>query len=136
MTAPLPKHVSGEQVRMAILNARPGGVAKALLIDVTGLTPSQVSNGITWIRETSAAENLTPLIWTARNGYQFSEDPADWMNYEISQFRRVLTTMRRTLTGTLDPHKAKHPRDAFVKLALDNITSMISAAEFVVQQGP
>ncbi|WP_410585494.1 hypothetical protein [Amycolatopsis sp. lyj-108] len=134
MAAPIPRHVSGELVRVALLQARPGALTTAQLVEVTDLTPSQVANGIRWIRETAAAANLTPLIWTARAGYEFSDNPIDWMNYEISVFRRVLTVLLRLLQGTLDPHQAKTPRDRYAKMAISHVNTMIESLEYMTQQ--
>ncbi|KAK1177983.1 hypothetical protein B7755_007365 [Streptomyces sp. NBS 14/10] len=34
----------------------------------------------------------------------FSEDPADWIEYEKKQFQQILGRLTRMITGTLDPH--------------------------------
>ncbi|PZT71768.1 MULTISPECIES: hypothetical protein [unclassified Streptomyces] len=31
------------------------------------------------------AEHLTPIIWRRKDGYMFSDDPADWIEYEKKQ---------------------------------------------------
>lgn len=84
--------------------------------------------------ETAAAANLTPLTWTARAGYEFSDNPVDWVNYEITVFRRVLTRLLRLLQGTLDPHGAKTPRERFAKMAISHVKTMIESLEYVTQQ--
>ncbi|MEV6810245.1 hypothetical protein [Streptomyces sp. NPDC051132] len=43
----------------------------------TRLTRSQVGRGIRHVRDVVAAENLTPITWTRRDGFMFSDDPAD-----------------------------------------------------------
>lgn len=131
MTVPLPKHVTGEQVRFAIMTARPGGLHKKQLVHVTDLTPSQVTNGIVWIREVAASEHLTPLTYSRRHGYRFSDDPNDWADYERSEMRRVLTTILRTVKGTLDPHLARLPQDSWADMVRGHTTAMISSLEFI-----
>jgi hypothetical protein len=134
MTIPVAKHISGEQVRLALMTARPGGLTKTQLVDVTGLTPSQTANGLLWIKEVASAEHLTPMSWTARDGYRFSDDPVDWVGYEIGQLRRILTTLVRLITGTADPHRAALPQDPFARMLLKNTEGMISSLEFVINQ--
>ncbi|MEV5762851.1 hypothetical protein AB0L61_39585 [Streptomyces tendae] len=38
----------------------------------------------------------------------FSEDPADWIEYEKKQLAQILGRLARMTTGTLDPHLAHH----------------------------
>jgi hypothetical protein len=126
MTVPISKHISGEQVRLALMTARPSGLTKGQLTEATGLTPSQTSNGLLWIKEVAAAEHLTPMSWTARDGYRFSDDPVDWVGYEVAQLRRILTTLSRLITGTADPHRAALPQDPFARMLIKNTEGMIS----------
>ncbi|QES52810.1 hypothetical protein DEJ50_32185 [Streptomyces venezuelae] len=40
----------------------------------------------------------------------FSDDPADWIEYDKRQFRQILGRLTLVITGTLDPHLARYPR--------------------------
>ncbi|MCF1512312.1 hypothetical protein [Streptomyces glomeratus] len=48
------------------------------------------------LRDVGAAENLTPIIWRRKDGYLFSDEPADWIEYEKKQFRLVLRVVPRS----------------------------------------
>ncbi|MBZ9593631.1 hypothetical protein K7B06_00760 [Streptomyces erythrochromogenes] len=54
----------------------------------------------------------------------FSDDPADWIEYEKKQFRQVLTRLTRMITGTLDPHLARHRDDEWAQLAVAQLTGV------------
>ncbi|MEC3982552.1 hypothetical protein [Amycolatopsis sp. H20-H5] len=127
----LARAVVGERVRLALVAARPEGLSTRQLIDVTELTLYQVRNGLRWIRETAAAEHLTPLTWTLRGGYAFSDDPSDWIIFEKRQLDAVLNKLRLTLTGVFAPHLQRIPSDPYVTMALQQINGVIAALEFV-----
>ncbi|MET7304881.1 hypothetical protein [Embleya sp. NPDC005575] len=75
----------GDLVRAALIEARPSGLQTRQLVAATRLKPSQVACGVRHLRDVSAAEYLTPIIWGRRHGYVFSDDPADWIEYEKRQ---------------------------------------------------
>lgn len=120
---PLAEHY-GDLVRVALMEARPSGLHTKQLVAATRLTVSQVARGIRHLRDVAAAEHLTPIIWTRRDGYMFSEDPADWIEYEKKQFRQILGRLTRVITGTLDPHLARYPADEWALLASAQLTGV------------
>lgn len=79
------------------------------------MSRNQVTNGLTWIRETAAAEHLTPLTYTRAEGYRFSGDPNDWFLFERGQLLRMLTSIKRTLSGVVTPHAMVLPDDAVAR---------------------
>src|SRR5690242_15625204 len=98
------RNVKAERVRLALLEARPGGLTIQQLCTATGLTLSQVRGGLTEIRDHAAMEHLTPLTWSPRTGHCFSQEPADWIAYERAQVHTGLTRFVRLIRGTADPH--------------------------------
>ncbi|MGW7314721.1 hypothetical protein [Streptomyces sp. NPDC054865] len=114
----------GDLVRVSLMEARPAGLTTRQLAAATRLKKSQVTRGIRHLRDVGAAEHLTPIVWRPRDGYMFSDDPADWIEYEKKQFRQVLTRLTRMITGTLDPHLARHPDDEWAQLAVAQLTGV------------
>ncbi|MFC4000931.1 hypothetical protein ACFS2C_28170 [Prauserella oleivorans] len=135
---PRPTRVSradaGEQVLQELINAAPAGLRKAHLVDQTGLTPSQVYGGTVWIKDTGASRENRPFTVTRRDGYRFSDDPADWTAYERGQLRRMLTTLHRLMTGTLDPHLQREPADPLARMLHSQINGMIGALEYALTE--
>ncbi|MEU9256338.1 hypothetical protein AB0D66_31590 [Streptomyces sp. NPDC048270] len=123
---PLSTHY-GDLVRVALMEARPAGLQTRQLVAATRLTPSQVARGVRHLRDVGAAEHLTPIIWRRRDGYLFSEEPADWIEYEKQQFRQILGRLTRMITGTLDPHLARYPEDEWAQLASAQLTGVRAA---------
>lgn len=120
---PVSEHY-GDLVRVALMEARPAGLHTHQLMAATQLSRSQVARGIAHLRDVGAAEHLTPIIWQRRDGYLFSEDPADWIVYEKKQFLQILHRLTRMITGTLDPHLARHPDDDWAQLATAQLTGV------------
>ncbi|MGP4087846.1 hypothetical protein [Streptomyces sp. KR55] len=120
---PLAEHY-GDLVRVALMEARPAGLQTRQLVSATRLTKSQVERGIRHLRDVGAAEHLTPIVWRRRDGYMFSEDPADWIEYEKKQFQEILVRLTRMITGTLAPHLARHPDDEWAQLASAQLTGV------------
>ncbi|MEQ6027959.1 hypothetical protein SOM70_35955 [Streptomyces salinarius] len=114
----------GDLVRVALMEARPAGLQTKQLVAATRLTPYQVARGVRHLRDVGAAEHLTPIIWRRKDGYLFSDEPADWIEYEKKQFRLVLGRLTRLITGTLDPHLARHPDDEWAQLASAQLTGV------------
>jgi hypothetical protein len=114
----------GDLVRAALMEARPVGLHTRQLVSATQLTTSQVARGIRHLRDVGAAEHLTPIIWRHREGYLFSDEPADWIEYEKKQFRQILNRLTRAITGTLDPHLARYPDDEWAQLAQAQLTGV------------
>ncbi|MCX4783836.1 hypothetical protein [Streptomyces sp. NBC_01264] len=121
--APLSTHY-GDLVRVALMEARPAGLQTRQLVAATRLTPSQVARGVRHLRDVGAAEHLTPIIWRRKDGYLFSDEPADWIEYEKQQFRQILGRLTRMITGTLDPHLARYPEDEWAQLASAQLTGV------------
>ncbi|MFB7583522.1 hypothetical protein [Streptomyces hydrogenans] len=120
---PLAEHY-GDLVRVSLMEARPAGLQTRQLVAATRLKKSQVVRGIRHLRDVGAAEHLTPIIWRRRDGYMFSEDPADWIEYEKKQFQQILGRLTRMITGTLDPHLARYPDDEWAQLAAAQLTGV------------
>ncbi|MEW2307008.1 hypothetical protein AB0958_45050, partial [Streptomyces sp. NPDC006655] len=114
----------GDLVRVALMEARPAGLHTYQLMAATRLTRSQVGRGMRHVRDVVAAENLTPITWTRRDGFMFSDDPADWIEYDKRQFRQILGRLTRVITGTLDPHLARYPDDEWAQLATAQLTGV------------
>ncbi|MFE2708276.1 hypothetical protein ACFXI6_53350 [Streptomyces mirabilis] len=112
---PLAEHY-GDLVRVALMEARPAGLHTYQLMAATRLTRSQVGRGIRHVRDVVAAENLTPITWTRRDGFMFSDDKR--------QFRHILGPLTRVITGTLDPHLARYPDDEWAQLATAQLTGV------------
>jgi hypothetical protein len=74
-------------------------ISNAMLATVTGLSPSQVGQGIAWIRE-----NIPdmPLI-SDRNGYRFTTDDDAVRRFRNTGARAALTMIRRRYRGALLP---------------------------------
>ncbi|MEU1121992.1 MULTISPECIES: hypothetical protein [unclassified Streptomyces] len=122
---PLAEH-HGDLVRVALMEARPAGLHTYQLMVATRLTRSQVARGVRHLRDVGAAEHLTPIIWLRKDGYMFSEDPADWIEYEKKQLVQILGRLTRMITGTLDPHLARYPDDEWAQLVTDQLTGVRS----------
>ena len=80
------------------------------------LKKSQVQRSIRHIRDVGAAENPTHIAWRRKDGYMFSDDPADWIEYDKKQLAQVLGRLTRMITGTLAPHLARCPHDEWALL--------------------
>lgn len=129
-------NVSGEKVRVALMQARPRGLTVAELIQVTGLSRSQVAVGIRWIRDYAAAQHLTPLTWRRRDGYRFSDDLADWTCWERTDLRTRLRGFVRAITGTYDPHAARSPDDDWIQTVLPILNGVIAALRMIDMPPP
>lgn len=123
---------AGELVRQALMQARPAGLNKKQLTEHTELSINQVTNGITWIREIAASEHLTPLTYTRRDGYRFSQDPDDWIDFERATMLRQLTSIRRTLTGVADPHVQLIPDDPMAGWMNAQFNSLVRTIEITL----
>jgi hypothetical protein len=126
-----PRHVSGELVYRAIRD-NPGIPSRGDIASVTGLSISQVSAGILWVKEIAAFEHKTPFTWTRLTGYQVSSDFDICHLYEKAQSFTVYNKMKRLLLGTFAPHAANDPQDAWVnkmtrhyEVALDGLATLL-----------
>ncbi|MFE5550270.1 hypothetical protein ACFQ71_42060 [Streptomyces sp. NPDC056534] len=54
----------------------------------------------------------------------FSDEPADWIEYEKKQFRLVLGRLTLLITGTLDPHLARYRDGEWAQLASAQLTGV------------
>ncbi len=134
----IPRNVSGEQVRLAIVAAHPNGLSVAELMRVTGLTRSQVAAGIVWIKEKAAAEHLTPLTRSRREGYRFSDGLSDWAVYERSQLLRGLTLLvpSAPVQGHLRSASTANPAGQLGTHGGRHGHGMITGLEFITSQPP
>lgn len=126
MRRALPTHVTGERVRIALTEASPAGLTTPQLVAATQLSAAQVHRGVVWIRDVAATEHLTPLTWSHRDGYRFSDDPDDWVAYEVAQLHTELTRIGRLITGCLAPHARRMPNDEWVSAVLGQIEGVRS----------
>ncbi|MGW0538538.1 hypothetical protein [Streptomyces sp. NPDC003032] len=108
------------------MEARPAGLHTYQLMVATRLTRSQVARAVRHLRDVGAAEHLTPIIWRRKDGYMFSDDPADWIEYEKKQLAQILGRLTRMITGTLEPHLARYPDDEWAQLVTDQLTGVRS----------
>ncbi|MEU7901205.1 hypothetical protein AB0B45_51350 [Nonomuraea sp. NPDC049152] len=131
----LAANVCGDQVRRALLEARPAGLTTRQLVAATSLSIHHVHKGIVYIREVSAMAHLTPLIWTCRDGYRFSAEPLDWITYERSCLRTELTRISRLLSATVAPHAAARPEEEWVNLVLGQLNVVQSALALLGKAG-
>jgi hypothetical protein len=129
----IPANVTGDLVRVALMEARPAGLSTRQLVTATEMSAYQVQSGLRFLREVLAAENLTPLTWTRAEGYRLSTDPADWIAYERACVRTELTRLARLLSSTVIPHAQKLPDDEWVQLVLGQLTGVKSALGLLVR---
>ncbi|MFC9976721.1 hypothetical protein ACFVH6_38060 [Spirillospora sp. NPDC127200] len=127
----VPKHVCGERVRVALMEARPAGLTTKQLMVATGLSEYYVRKGLEWIKDKAALEHLTPLTWTFKQGYRFPTDVADWHAYERRQFSTELTRFTRLITATVGPHAALRPDDKGVQLVLAQLENIRTTLEIL-----
>ncbi|GAA3909977.1 hypothetical protein GCM10023084_72610 [Streptomyces lacrimifluminis] len=63
------------------------------------------------VRDVVAAENLTPITWTRRDGFMFSDDPADWIGYDKRQFRQILGRLTGVQQSRTTPNATQDPAE-------------------------
>ncbi|XVV07758.1 hypothetical protein ACQPW3_21220 [Actinosynnema sp. CA-248983] len=133
---PLPEHVCGEQVRLALVEARPAGLTARQLVAATKLSPSQVRRGLLHVRTVLASQHATPLIWTRRDGYRLAPDLPELIDYERAQFRMELTRISRLVTAVIDPHHARFPDDDWIHLVRDQLVGVKAMVVGLTRQEP
>jgi hypothetical protein len=131
----LSANVCGEQVRIALMEARPAGLSLDQLVIATGLSPYYVRKGLNYIKDTAALEHLTPLTWTRQDGYRFPVHVEDWITYELGQVESLFNRMSRIITSTIAPHAAAHPDDDFAQLALEHVSGMKAGLAMIAMAG-
>ncbi|ANA97150.1 Uncharacterised protein [Mycolicibacterium phlei] len=129
----IPRTVKSERVRLALLQARPGGLTLQQLCAATGLTASQIRDGLREIKEHAAMEHMTPFAWSRKNGYAFPEEPSDWIAYERAQAHTALTRFVRLITGTVYPHQQLLPHDDYARLLLDQLVGVRASLESITR---
>ena len=127
-------NVKAERVRLALLEARPGGLTIQQLCTATGLSVTQVRGGLTEIKEHAAMEHLTPLTWSRNAGYCFSWEPSDWIAYERAQVHSGLTRFVRLIKGTAYPHAQLEPEDDWIRLVFDQLIGVGAMLEGITRQ--
>ncbi|MEW2354232.1 hypothetical protein [Spirillospora sp. NPDC029432] len=120
----LAENVCGEQVRVALMEARPAGLTIPQLTAATGLTPYQVRKGLLFIREVGAMAHLTPLTWSRASGYAFADDPAVWLAYTMAVLRAELTRVNRLITATIAPCAQSYPHDEDIAIVMGQINGV------------
>lgn len=133
MSARIARNVKVERVRLALLEARPGGLTAHQLSAATGLTVGQVRDGLKGIREYAALEHLAPLIWSRKDGYISAQDPCDCIDYERTQVHTELTRIGRLVTGTVYPHHQLAPDDDYARLILDQLVGVRASLESITR---
>ncbi|WP_158887832.1 hypothetical protein [Amycolatopsis anabasis] len=130
MRRALPPHVCGEQVRVALLEARPATLSTKHLVAATNnLSVYQVKRGLIYVREHLAAQYGTPLIYVPGQGFLITEDPADVVPFAQRQFKTEYTRFKRLLTGTIDPFFACHPTDDWGRRVRDMLAGSKTTME-------
>ncbi|WP_207943668.1 hypothetical protein [Actinomadura sp. KC345] len=109
---------------VALMEARPAGLALKQLMVATGLSAHHVRKGLNHIKDVAALEHLTPLTYTRKDGYQFPVNPADWITHEIAVLSSEFNRISRIITATIAPHAAARPEDGFAQLALEHVSGM------------
>lgn len=134
----MPRRIAGnvkaERVRLALLEARPGGLTIQQLCTATGLSVTQVRGGLTEIKDHAAMEHLTPLTWSRNAGYCFSREPSDWIAYERAQVHSGLTRFVRLIKGTAYPHAQLEPEDDWIRLVFDQLIGVRAMLEGITRQ--
>ncbi|MGY1946209.1 hypothetical protein [Nocardia asiatica] len=131
MSKRLPKHITGERVLAALLEARPARLTTQQLAATTGLTLSQVRTGLTWIKDTGAFERMQPLTWRRAGGHGMTDDVDDWIAQERSIVHTLYTRTKRLITGTAAPHAERRPDDDWIRLFLDQVNGVRAMLEAV-----
>ncbi|GEM32584.1 hypothetical protein NN3_35910 [Nocardia neocaledoniensis NBRC 108232] len=128
----IPRHVKGERVRIALVDARPNGLSAKRLADVTGLSPSQVRDGLVEIREESALAHGEPLVWSRANGYQLSEDPDAVRTYTGAIANAIHKRLIRLLKGTVLPFARMLPGGPWVDNAIAQLNAAIASLQMAI----
>ncbi|MEO5875058.1 MAG: hypothetical protein ABIS86_22025 [Streptosporangiaceae bacterium] len=116
----LPDNVVGEQVRLALTEARGVGLSVAKLVMATELSPYQVGRGLRWYKEVGAQIYTAPIT-RDRDGFHLPSDVTDLLVYERSECRVVATRLERLVSGTFVPHAALFPTDQAVTVVLPQL---------------
>jgi hypothetical protein len=125
----IPRHVTGERVRMALVEARPNGLSTQRLADVSGLTVNQVRTGLTEIREEAALANNQPLTWSRANGYKLPRESDELLTYTQSVAGTFHKRLIRLMKGTVLPSAQLLPDEPWV----DIVTAQLNAATASLQ---
>lgn len=132
MTRGIPRHVKGERVRMALVEVRPNGLSAKRLADVTGLSLSQVRDGLAEIREESALANGEPLVWSRANGYQVSEDPDVVRVYTGAVSSTSHKRLIRLMKGTVLPFARVLPGGPWVDSAMAQLNAATVSLQMAI----
>ncbi|UMP06834.1 hypothetical protein [Amycolatopsis sp. EV170708-02-1] len=124
MRRALPSPVCAEQIRVALLEARPVGLTTQQLIAATGLSLAQVRRGVSYLRDFLAAQHLQPLIWTRGEGYRLDPPVKELIAYEMAQFKMNLHRITRFLAATVDPHFGQTPKEEWIGLVHDQLNGL------------
>lgn len=135
MRRALPEHVCGEQVRVALMEARPSALTGRQLVSATRMSPWQVRRGLVYLRTVLAAQHATPLIWTPGEGYRLSPPQEELIVYERAQFQQKLTQISRLITATIDPHYACFPEDDWIRLVREQLGGARATMELLTRLG-
>lgn len=128
----LSAQICGESVYAALIKARPAGLTFRQIIEATQLSAHHARKGLNYVKDVLALANETPLTWTRADGFRLSQDPADWIAFEIDGLSAELTRITRVTTQVFAPHAAVLPGDAFAKQALNFIVGMQAGMEGIV----
>lgn len=128
----VPRHVKGERVRMSLIESRPNGLSTKHLADVSGLSLSQVRSGLAEVREESALANSEPLTWSRNAGYQLSESPTVWCDYEHGVTTSLHNRLIRFMKGTVLPHAQRLPEDPRIKFVVAQLNAAAASLQMVI----
>ncbi|MFI6819188.1 hypothetical protein ACIBG7_42845 [Nonomuraea sp. NPDC050328] len=131
----LSETVCGDRVYSALMEARPAGLPFKQLVVATQMSAHHTRKGLNYVKDVPALERKTPLIWTRKHGFQLSDNPSDWIAFEVEALSAELTHITRTTKRVFAPHAAARPDDAFAELALDYICGMKAGLTGIIAAG-
>ncbi|MBB1258318.1 hypothetical protein [Streptomyces alkaliterrae] len=105
------------------------------LIDVTGLTESQVRRGLTVLRESLPGLKDVDGVYSYEPGthrYHITYVPEVVDSYEIMRLRGEAKRSYRMLTGTILPH-AKHSRTKQLRLLRRHLQLIVDEANDILE---
>ncbi|MEV6138203.1 hypothetical protein AB0L63_19490 [Nocardia sp. NPDC051990] len=132
MARGVPRHIKGEKVRTALIAARPNGLSAKRLADVSGLSMSQVRDGLIEIREESALANGEPLTWSRDAGYRLSDTAEGVWTYTTKTADTSHTRLVRLMKGTVLPYSQREPDDVRMKIAVAQFNAAVASLQMVV----
>jgi hypothetical protein len=121
----LPEHVCGEQVRLALVEARGLGLHRSQISFATELSDYHTGKGLRWYKKTGAREYQAPLT-RDHDGFHLQAGLMECVCYERGECHALGTRLSHLLTGTIIPHTMVWPEDRFGQRILSQLTGVES----------